>query len=261
MNFVDEVNSFERWLESHFLPPLAQLLWYKLFMLCNRSGWQEWVQVDNQRLMGLVGMRREKSFIEMREKLLSAGLFDLERGKKGCPNRYRLISLASKNTFALKVQLEVKRAAHREVQTADIYKLNKIKSEEKENLSAFSETEEEKSSFGDYVKMTAAEYNFLVQDYGESGTKEMIEILDHYKGANPVKRKYVSDYRAILSWVVKRWQEDQRKSSLSLPSKEMGFAEQVALGLIQYDEKGRRQDDGAGSSPIIDIGKDDLPKY
>lgn len=249
MNFVDEVNSFERWLESHFLPPLSQLLWYKLFMLCNRSGWQEWVQVDNHRLMGLLGTRREKSFIEMRDKLLAAGLFDFERGRKGYPNRYRLISLASQNAFNLKVQSEVKREVQSEAQTAIIYKLDKTKLKNKE---------EEKVFYGDFVSLTERERESLSKQYGESVATEMIEILDHYKGADPKKRKYASDYRAILSWVVKRWQEDQRKSS---SSKEMGFAEQVALGLIRYDEKGRRRDDHAGRGSIIDIGKDDLSQY
>lgn len=259
MNFVDEVNSFERWLESHFLPPLAQLLWYKLFMLCNRSGWQEWVQVDNQRLMGLVGVRREKSLIEIREKLLEAGLFDFERGRKGHPNRYRMISLASQNPFLLKVQLEVKRGVQKAAQTADIYKQDKTKS--KGIILVASCHEEEKNSYGDFVKMTEAEYRSLSLRYGDSGAKEMIEILDHYKGANPAKRKYASDYRAILSWVVKRWQEDRKRDSLSSSAEEIGFAEQVALGLIRYDEKGRRQDDHAGCGSIIDIGKDDLSEY
>lgn len=258
MNFVDEVNSFERWVESHFLPPLSQLLWYKLFMLCNRSGWQEWVQVDNPRLMGLVGVRREKSFIEMRDKLLEAGLFDFERGKKGYPNRYRLISFTSINAFDLKVQSEVNPEVQAAAQTANIYKLNKTKSKNKEWASASSARGEKKVFYGDFVSMTEKERKSLLERYGESGAAEMIEILDHYKGADPKKRKYASDYRAILSWVVKRWQEDRKKLS---SSQEMGFAEQVALGIIRYDEKGRRRDDDTGCGSIIDIGKDDLSQY
>lgn len=42
---------------------------------------------------------------------------------------------------------------------------------------------------------------------------DMIEILDNYKGADPGKRKYTSDYRAILSWVKKRWEEDHAKET------------------------------------------------
>lgn len=258
MNFVDEVNSFERWLESHFLPPLSQLLWYKLFMLCNRSGWQEWVQVDNPRLMGLVGVRREQTFIEMRDKLVTAGIVDFERGKKGYPNRYRLISFTSINAFDLKVQSVANREVQTAAQTANIYKLDKTKSKNKEGVSASSGREEKKVFYGDFVSLTEKERDSLSERYGESGAAEMIEILDHYKGADPKRRKYASDYRAILSWVVKRWQEDRKKRS---SSKEMGFAEQVALGIIRYDEKGRRRDDDTGSGSVIDIGKDDLSQY
>ena len=48
-------------------------------------------------------------------------------------------------------------------------------------------------------------------------TKRMIEILDNYKGAKG--KRYKSDYRAILTWVVDRYNEeivkygDQRKAS------------------------------------------------
>lgn len=57
--------------------------------------------------------------------------------------------------------------------------------------------------------MTQAEYDKLIDGHGEQQVKRMIEILDNYKGAN--KKKYASDYRAILNWVVNRVQEEERK--------------------------------------------------
>lgn len=54
--------------------------------------------------------------------------------------------------------------------------------------------------YAEFVKMKESEYNKLVDQYGESQVKRMIEILDNYKGANG--KKYKSDYRAILNWVV-----------------------------------------------------------
>lgn len=57
-----------------------------------------------------------------------------------------------------------------------------------------------KVQFAENVAMTNAEYQSLLDTHGEANTKRLIEILDNHKGATG--RKYVSDYRAILSWCV-----------------------------------------------------------
>jgi len=48
--------------------------------------------------------------------------------------------------------------------------------------------------------MTEEEYQKLITEYGNEAVKKMIGILDNYKGSSG--KKYKSDYRAILSWVV-----------------------------------------------------------
>lgn len=58
----------------------------------------------------------------------------------------------------------------------------------------------EKIDFAEFVRMKQSEYDTLVEKYGKAATAKFIEVLDNYKGAN--KKKYDSDYRAILSWVV-----------------------------------------------------------
>ena len=68
----------------------------------------------------------------------------------------------------------------------------------------------EKAAYAEYVSMTNAEYAALVERYGEQAAREMIDILDNYKGSNG--KKYKSDYRAILSWVAGRWEEQQAKT-------------------------------------------------
>lgn len=122
MNYITEINGFERWLETNYLPPMSQLLWYKLIALCNRCGWVEWITVDNQRLMSLIQLKREATFIDIRNKLIEAGLIEYRKGKKGSPNQYKI------NTFNLKVETEVntvvKSVVNTEVQTEDINKLN-----------------------------------------------------------------------------------------------------------------------------------------
>ena len=64
-----------------------------------------------------------------------------------------------------------------------------------------------KHTYADNVKMTEAEHTKLVEQYGEEATTKMVEILDNYKGASG--KTYKSDYKAILNWVVKRYEEER----------------------------------------------------
>ena len=60
--------------------------------------------------------------------------------------------------------------------------------------------------FGDFVWMPQKEYDTLVDRFGEPFTTKCIETLGNYKGSSG--KKYVSDYRAILNWVVDRVKKD-----------------------------------------------------
>ena len=66
-----------------------------------------------------------------------------------------------------------------------------------------------KVQYAEFVSLTEAEYDKLVAQHGAEKTKRMIEVLDNYKGAN--NKKYASDYRAILNWVVERVNEEYSK--------------------------------------------------
>ena len=57
--------------------------------------------------------------------------------------------------------------------------------------------------------MTNDEHEKLVATHGAADTSRLIEILDNYKGSSG--KKYVSDYRAILSWVVDELNERKEK--------------------------------------------------
>ena len=59
--------------------------------------------------------------------------------------------------------------------------------------------------------MLPEEFEKLKEQYGEIVANQLIEILDNYKGATG--KTYKSDYRAILSWVIKRYEEDKKKPS------------------------------------------------
>lgn len=112
----------------------------------------------------------------------------IEAGKKGAKNRWK-----DGNAIAMPDQPH----------SNAIAKDGKGKeSKEKEN--------KEKKKYAEFVSMTESEYQKLIETYGEEATKIMIKILDNYKGSNG--KKYKSDYRAILSWVVNRYQEEHSKS-------------------------------------------------
>ena len=61
--------------------------------------------------------------------------------------------------------------------------------------------------------MSDSEYQTLIDKYGEKDTARLIEILDNYKGQSG--KKYKSDYRAILNWVVDRLQEEKKNKPVS----------------------------------------------
>lgn len=90
MSYIDLIKAFEQWLETNYLPVSAQLLWYKLIALFNTAGWSEWITVDNQRLMVMMQIKREATFVEVRNKLIESKLFEFKKGKKSYPNKYKI---------------------------------------------------------------------------------------------------------------------------------------------------------------------------
>ena len=64
-------------------------------------------------------------------------------------------------------------------------------------------------SYAEQVSMTEAEYTKLVDSYGTKGAKAAVDKLSNYKLSSG--HEYKSDYRAILSWVIKAL--DLRKES------------------------------------------------
>lgn len=76
-----------------------------------------------------------------------------------------------------------------------------------------------KTKLGEFVSMTDAQVQKLIDGYGEPFTKKCIEVLDNYKGATG--RKYQDDYRAVLSWVadkVKREHPELVKKNVASPT-------------------------------------------
>ena len=86
MTYIDRLNEFNRWLENNDLPCNSQLMFFKLLHIFNRAGWPESVQVDNLRMMILIGAESKGTVIRARDKLIAAGFIEFQAGKKGSPN-------------------------------------------------------------------------------------------------------------------------------------------------------------------------------
>lgn len=94
MNYILEINAFERRMKRQPLPTTAQLLWYKLMAFANRQHWPEWFSVDNDRLTSILGAGSDQTVRKARQQLIDAGLLIYEKGVKKKPGRYKLVSIA-----------------------------------------------------------------------------------------------------------------------------------------------------------------------
>jgi len=94
--------------------------------------------------------------------------------------------------------------------------------------------EKEKKEIAPFVKLTEKEHEKLVKDFGEDIAQKAIDKMSTYKGANPKKRKYESDYMAILNWVIKE------VSGLDPPDLRVKIkAEQAQPGYIHHQSEGK----------------------
>ena len=89
--YITQIVAFHRWPKSHYLPPNAQLMWYRMIALFNECGWPATVQIDSWRLAAMIGSQTEKTALLARDKLVEAGFLHYEKGGKGCPNRYEML--------------------------------------------------------------------------------------------------------------------------------------------------------------------------
>lgn len=99
-----------------------------------------------------------------------------------------------------------------------------------------------KYHYAEYVTLTRDEYAKLCADHTEDGAKRMIEILDNYKGSKG--KRYKSDYRTILNWVVDRYNEEylrngtQRQTNPTAPNTGRGVENNkgYASGALPLDQ-------------------------
>lgn len=79
--------------------------------------------------------------------------------------------------------------------------------EDNKDTHSLPRTREEMNSYGEYVRMTAADYGKLVTRFGRDDAARLCEILDAYLTKKP--NAYRDHYRAALGWPVQRLQEEK----------------------------------------------------
>lgn len=92
----------------------------------------------------------------------------------------------------------------------------------------------EKQVYAEFVSMAPKEYQTLVEQYGEEKTKRMVEVLDNYKGASG--KRYRSDYRAILAWVIEKVEQEYKTKYISPRDRPLTDDEQQMADLISRIE-------------------------
>ncbi|MBO8169986.1 MAG: hypothetical protein H0Z35_12500 [Thermoanaerobacteraceae bacterium] len=219
MNYLRQIMAFESWTEGNHLSKEAQLLWYKLLYINNKAEWTEWFSHTNIGLMAKTGINSEKTLVKIRNELINAGLLEYKKGKKGNPGKYRLIPFPEdKNTVKNTVEntgqpQENSREndSTNAVETTDIYKHKQKQKHKQKDIDTAEKQKPKKIKYAEFVSMTEVEHQKLIERFGREKTARMIEVLDNYKGAKG--RQYKSDYRAILSWVVDKVEQEFRNKS------------------------------------------------
>lgn len=191
MNYIEEINLFERWLETNYLPISSQLLWYKLMSLCNRCGWSEWVTVDNQRLMAFMQMNSEKTFIRCRDCLVKSGLIEYKKGKKGSPNKYKINTV--KNTVQMTAYPTVKTTVET---TANVSIINKHK--QKQNIKE-KINKKEISEIIEYL-------NFKLNSHYKDSTPKTITLIK-----TRIDEGFtINDFKTVIDKKVQEWGNDEK---------------------------------------------------
>jgi hypothetical protein len=123
---------------------------------------------------------------------------------KGIQNRY-LLAASRRVNIGINENINLVSV---DINTKSIEKQSEESTQKKGNKTKIKETKTkkiktiDKIQHAEFVSLKEDEYQKLIAEHGEEKVKQMIQVLDNYKGAKGVN--YKSDYRAILNWVVER---------------------------------------------------------
>ena len=143
MNYFQELNAFDTWLETNPVRAEAIALWFALIRIANNAGWPEEFTVANGTLQTKAGLSIDQ-LKSARDLLVSRGLIGYVKSKKvNQAGKYKMLSIAQntqqkpQRTTQQEPQQEPQRTTQQEPQRMPhINKLNITKQTERENAPA-----------------------------------------------------------------------------------------------------------------------------
>lgn len=215
MNYISQLNAFNKWIKGNVCSVSAQLLWYKLMAVNNDCGWIEWFAHTNAVLAGMMNVS-ENTLKAARNELKEKNLIDFRSGtKRGVPTKYKIILLyeqgivakidsenekASASVLKIDTQADaqiVNKVSSVDTQTAHIIDPNNKNIDIEKNSSCTSGcptaivVEYRKATNQAISEIIEAELSNLVDQYG---TKQVVEAIHEAAVQN-----HVAQLRAIIS--------------------------------------------------------------
>lgn len=227
MDYIKEMNAFYDLDMANQLTPNAISLYFALLNIANKLYWKADFTVSNLTLQSRSGIADRKTLDRARNQLIQKGLIDYKpSGKVNQAGSYTVIGcvgqIAGKNATQNATQDGTQDGTRDGTQNDPINKQNKNKTKQnkKENNPPISPPKKkpEKIAVSEFVYLTPAEHERLLNEFGEADTSRMIEILDNYIGQNPKKNNRYTDHnRVIRGWVKDRLHEEKaRKAKIAL---------------------------------------------
>lgn len=214
VNYLEQINGFQRWKEVNPLPASAIALWYELLATCNKAGWPEEFTVRNAVIQASAGLSR-KQFDSARQMLIDMGLIRYKKSQRvNSAGKYSMnyfpIVQNGQQKGQQEGQQEGQQTEHRWGNKRDIY-INKTKLNQTNNTptttNAREETDEraaevfstfEREGFGTLSSFLVDELNDMVETYS---AEWVIRAMHEAVRSGKRNLKYVS---AIL----RRWKSD-----------------------------------------------------
>lgn len=94
MTYVDRINAFWNWNETHDISHPAVVLYFSLLDFANTARWNQPVAIPNSRIIGKINMS-ERELNRNRNKLVQCGLISYKNGKKGQAGKYEILDLTT----------------------------------------------------------------------------------------------------------------------------------------------------------------------
>ena len=213
MNIFNELRAFRDWSILNRPTSGEIALWYTLLNLNNMAGWSEWFTAANQTLQLLSGLSKT-SLNRCRNQLIQRGLIEYRPNNTRQAGSYRLVSLWNQSQNHSQNQSETNRGTNLKLitdQSRNQSETNHGTNRGNINIQRHKQRERDYPpnppaggsapamvQYAEFVSMAEAEYQDLVDRFGEEEAINWVNRLNLWKGSTGKRTN--SDYFTILNW-------------------------------------------------------------